>query len=62
MDMIAVDLTQQTQAKVGDKVILWGKDLAVNEIATYAGTISYELLTHVNKRVPRKMIDHSVKI
>ncbi|WP_353572426.1 alanine racemase [Candidatus Albibeggiatoa sp. nov. BB20] len=57
MDMIAVGLTQQTQAKVGDKVILWGNDLAVEEIATCAGTISYELLTHVNKRVPRNIIN-----
>jgi len=56
MDMIAVDLTQQAQAKVGDKVILWGNDLSVNEIATCAETISYELLTHVNKRVPRKIL------
>jgi alanine racemase len=55
MDMIAVDLSQQAQAKVGDKVILWGKDLPVNEIARCAGTISYELLTHVNKRVPRSI-------
>lgn len=53
MDMIAVDLTQQPDAKVGDEVILWGKGLPVEEIAKQAGTISYELLTHVNKRVPR---------
>ena len=53
MDMIAVDLTQQPNARVGDEVILWGKGLPVEEIAQRAGTISYELLTHVNKRVPR---------
>lgn len=57
MDMITVDLTQLPQAKVGDKVVLWGKDLPVEEIAKHAGTISYELLTHVNKRVPRVEIN-----
>ncbi len=53
MDMITVDLTMHADAKIGDKVILWGNDLPVEEIAKYAETISYELLTHVNKRVPR---------
>lgn len=57
MDMIAVDLTTLPSAKVGDAVILWGKGLAVEEIAKCAGTISYELLTHVNKRVPRVLVN-----
>lgn len=48
MDMIAVDLRSQENAKVGDPVILWGKDLPVEEIARLSGTIAYELLCHVN--------------
>lgn len=56
MDMLAVDLTQLPHAKVGDKALLWGKNLPVEHIASLAGTISYELLTHINKRVPRSVM------
>ena len=35
------------QASPGDKVVLWGSELAVDEVATSAGTISYELLCSV---------------
>lgn len=51
MDMIMVDLRQQPNAKVGDEVILWGDGLPVEEIAAAAGTIGYELLCGVTKRV-----------
>jgi alanine racemase len=60
MDMITVDLTTLPSAKIGDAVIFWGKGLAVEEIAKCAGTISYELLTHINKRVPRVSVIDSV--
>jgi len=53
MDMITVDLTDVPSAKVGDPVELWGQEVSVDEVATWAGTISYELLTGVTKRVPR---------
>jgi len=53
MDMLAVDLRSQPQAKVGDPVILWGPALPVEEIATHAGTLAYELLCHVSPRVKR---------
>ena len=51
MDMLVVDLRPVTQAKVGDEVVLWGKGLAVEEVARSAGTIGYELLSHVSQRV-----------
>ncbi len=51
MDMITVDLRTQPQAQVGDPVVLWGKQLPVEEIAHLAGTIAYELLCNVSKRV-----------
>lgn len=53
MDMLAVDLTTQATAKIGDKVILWGKALPISTVAEAANTISYELLTRVHKRVKR---------
>jgi len=51
MDMICLDLTTQPEAGVGDEVILWGNGLPVDEVATTAGTISYELLCGVGRRV-----------
>lgn len=51
MDKIMVDLREQPNAKVGDKVVLWGEGLPVEEIAEAAETIGYELLCGVTKRV-----------
>ena len=51
MDMITVDLSH-VGAKVGDPVMLWGDGLPVEVIAERAGTIAYELLCGVTKRVP----------
>ncbi|MBU2711920.1 alanine racemase [Zooshikella harenae] len=59
MDMITVDLTNCPQANIGDTVELWGNQLSVNEIAAYANTISYELLTKITQRVPRHYIRYS---
>ena len=53
MDMITVDVTDLSTVAVGDEAILWGKGLSVNEVANCAGTISYELLTRMPRRVPR---------
>lgn len=53
MDMLAVDLTGVEDATVGDPVELWGRTIPVDEVAACAGTISYELLTGVTRRVPR---------
>ena len=51
MDMICIDLRGHDNAAVGDEVQLWGKALPVEEIATAAGTISYELLCGISHRV-----------
>ncbi len=52
MDMLAVDLSCVPQAQVGTPVILWGAEgLSVDEVATAAGTIGYELLCAVAPRV-----------
>ena len=53
MDMLAVDLTDVPGASIGDPVELWGRNIAIDEVAACAGTISYELLTGVTRRVPR---------
>ena len=57
MDMITIDITDLENVTVGDEVELWGKHLAVEEIADCCGTIAYELVTRVGPRVPRIFID-----
>ncbi|MDX1633486.1 MAG: alanine racemase [Marinobacter sp.] len=53
MDMLALDLSAVPDARVGDRVELWGGQVSVDEVAASAGTIGYELLTGVTVRVPR---------
>jgi alanine racemase len=53
MDMLAVDLSNTPEAREGDLVELWGRTVGVDEVASCAGTISYELLTGITRRVPR---------
>ena len=52
MDAISVDLTDLETVEVGDPVELWGQNLCVNELASIAGTIGYELLAGLTGRVP----------
>jgi alanine racemase len=53
MDMICVDVTD-SDVQVGEQVVLWGSELlSVDTVATWADTISYELLCHVTSRVTR---------
>jgi alanine racemase len=51
MDMIAVDLANVPNAKVGDEVTLWGRGLPVEQMAACAGTIPYELVCGISQRV-----------
>ena len=52
MDALMVNLEQGT-AYNGDEVILLGGDITAAEMAAWAGTIPYEVLTNINTRVPR---------
>ena len=52
MDAISVDLTDLETVDVGDPVELWGQNLSVNELASSAGTIGYEILAGLTGRVP----------
>ena len=57
MDMITVDLGPNCQDKVGDEVILWGKELPIEELAEITGILSYELMTKLTPRVLTEYID-----
>ncbi|HNW49482.1 MAG TPA: bifunctional UDP-N-acetylmuramoyl-tripeptide:D-alanyl-D-alanine ligase/alanine racemase [Prolixibacteraceae bacterium] len=52
MDMCMVDITG-IEAKEGDRVIVFGKELPVTEMADALGTIPYEVFTSVSQRVKR---------
>jgi len=45
MDSICVDL-RGVDARHGDRVVLWGRELSVDVVARHAATISYEILCH----------------
>lgn len=51
MDMITVDLGPVADARIGDVVTLWGKDLPLEEVAQWANAIPYELICGVTARV-----------
>jgi len=52
MDMLCVDLTNVPHASVGSPVLLWGEGLPIEEVAAAAGTVSYELMCALARRVP----------
>lgn len=57
MDMIAVDLRPCPQADIGSEVTLWGRGphntvLPIDEVAHAAGTVGYELMCALARRVP----------
>lgn len=56
MDMICVDVTDLDDVNPGDDVELWGKNLEVNEVASHAGSIGYELVTRMPRRTKRRFI------
>ena len=57
MDMIAVDLGQGAADRVGDVVTLWGDELPVEEVATWADAIPYELVCGVMNREASEIVD-----
>jgi alanine racemase len=48
-----VDVTDIPGIKQGDEVIIFGKELPVQEMARLAETIPYEILTGISQRVKR---------
>jgi alanine racemase len=62
MDLCMIDVTDVPHAKVGDEVYLLGggteggtaRGIGADELATWADTISYEVLCGISNRVPRE--------
>jgi alanine racemase len=53
MDMCMLDITDVPDVKEGDTVIIFGEELPVTQLAQWAGTIPYEILTGISQRVKR---------
>lgn len=50
MDLLAVDLGAGADDHIGDPVVLWGAGLPVEEVARYADTTAYPLVTGIVDR------------
>jgi len=53
MDMTMIDVTDIPSVSEGDSVQVFGKNLALTQVAKWAGTIPYEILTSIGQRVKR---------
>jgi Alr-MurF fusion protein len=53
MDMTMLDVTAIADVKEGDEVIVFGKELSLNQIAAWSGTIPYEVMAGISQRVKR---------
>jgi len=53
MDMMMVDITNIANVQIGDEVVLYGKGILLQELAKWAGTIPYNIMTGIAPRVKR---------
>jgi len=57
MDLTTIDVTDIAKVQQGDEVTLLGRQgdvkISADEMASWADTISYEILTSIGTRVPR---------
>ncbi len=68
MDMCMIDVTDLPQLRVCDEIEVFGEHQLIETAAKQCGTISYELLCAVSKRVPRyyylggKCVDRNLQL
>jgi len=53
MDLCMIDLTNIESVQEGDVVVLFNKDLPIQQLAKWAHTIPYEIMTGISQRVKR---------
>ena len=58
MDLICVEI-KNSRIEPGNIAILWGDSLPVEEVAGYAKTIPYTLLTGISSRVRREFLEET---
>ena len=57
MDLCMVDVTDISDVQIGDEVTVFGPELPLEEKADVVGTIQYEMLCGISRRVPRVYIE-----
>jgi alanine racemase len=66
MDMLMIDVTDLPASALDGPVTLIGRDgldeITVDDLARWAGTVSYEILCGISKRVPRVLRDAAVTL
>ena len=55
MDMVMIDVTDVNAAE-GDEAIIFGDHPTIHELADWANTIPYEILTSISSRVKRVFV------
>lgn len=53
MDMTILDITGISDVQEGDEVIVFGKELSIDQLAMWSQTIPYEIMTGISQRVKR---------
>jgi alanine racemase len=57
MDMLMIDITDIPNVKEGDLVEIFGKNLPIQDVAKWSGTIPYEVMTGISQRVKRVYVE-----
>ena len=57
MDQCMIDVSGEANVHAGDEVVLFGQQgdsfISIEEIARVCGTINYEIMCNLSRRVPR---------
>jgi len=56
MNMMMIDVTEVSEIKIEDEVILIGDEITVDELATKIKTISYEVLARIRSDLPKIIV------
>ena len=61
MNLMTIDITNAPRAKVGDEVVMIGKQgdfsISVSSFSELSDQVNYELLTRLPSRIPRIVVD-----
>ncbi|HSF45249.1 MAG TPA: alanine racemase, partial [Chitinophagaceae bacterium] len=57
MDMTMIDITEMPDLTTSDEVVVFGRGLTLNQLAEWAGTIPYDIMTGISQRVNRVYIE-----
>lgn len=66
MDQCLADVTGIAHVKTGDEAVLFGEQngnrISIDDIAALAGTVNYEIVCIIGKRVPRQYIENGTTV